>query len=168
MEPTTAFLAAMQAAGMVASIAGAKSQQKMIRLGRQLETEQLQTNLEAIRLESADASLRNMRQLRQNLANQIVQNAALGRRGSVGAMIQSSRNFDEDERARRLNLLARESQLRANNLLSGMHTLQSETQLGQSLTSGLINTLPVSSILSDVGGKVKEGFGLGSSMYGGG
>ncbi len=149
MDPMTAFLLSMQAAGMVSSIFGAKSQGKMIKLGRQLEKEQFETNLQAIKLQSAEASLDEMKQLRQNIGTQIAVQAAKGNRGGVSysGINKSSANFDSDERTRRMNLLAKESELRANNVLSGLHSLQSETQLGQSLTSTFLNSIQTTSLL---------------------
>jgi hypothetical protein len=149
MEPMSAFLLAMQAAGLVSSIFGAKSQQEYIRLGRKLEQEQFATNLQAIRLQSADSSLEEMKQLRKNIGSQIAIQAARGNRGgsSYAGISTSSRNFDNDESRRRINLLAKESELRAHNVLSGLHTLQSESQLGRSLTSSILNSLPISSLM---------------------
>lgn len=170
MEPISAFLLATQAAGMITSISGARGQQKMIRLGRELERNQLEVNLQAIRLESAESSLAEMQQLRQTIGMQIATNAAMGRRGSSSTKAgeRSIEAFKTDERTRRMNLLAKEASLRGNNLLSGFHTLKSETQLGQSLTKSLLDTIPTTSLFKDLNKQITEGFGLGSSMYGGG
>lgn len=155
MDPTTAFLLSMQAAGLVSSIFGAKSQQKFIRQGRQLEQGQYETNLAAIKLQSAEASLDEMKQLRQNIGTQIAVQAAKGNRGgsSYAGIRQSVGNFDSDERTRRMNLLAKESELRANHVLSGLHSLQAETELGQSLTKTFLNTVQTSTLLGQYGTK---------------
>lgn len=149
MDPMSAFLLSMQAAGLVSSVFGARSQDKFIKLGRKLEQEQYSTNLESIRLQSAESSLDEMKQLRQNIGTQIATQAARGNRGGVSysGINKSSENFNSDERSRRMNLLAKESELRANHVLSGLHSLQSETQLGQSLTSSFLNTLQTTSLL---------------------
>lgn len=149
MDPMSAFLLAMQAAGLVSSLFGAKSQEKFIKIGRKLEQEQFSTNLQAIKLQSAEDSLSEMKQLRQNIGTQIATQAARGNRGgsSYSGINEASRNFNEDERTRRMNLLAKESELRANHVLSGLHSLQSETQLGQSLTKDFLNTLQTTSLL---------------------
>jgi hypothetical protein len=159
MDPMTAFLLSMQAAGMVTSLFGAKSQQKNIQIGRKLEQEQYTTNLQAIRLQSAESSLDEMKQLRQNIGTQIVTQAAKGNRGgsSYSGIKQSVGNFDSDERTRRMNLLAKESELRANHVLSGLHSAQSETELGQSLTKSLLNTVQTSTLLGQFGNKKPEG-----------
>lgn len=162
MEPMTAFLLSMQAAGLVTSLYGKQSQFKMIQTGRQLEQEQFTTNLEALRLESAQSSLNELKQVRQNIGAQIVANAARGNRGgsSVLGIQKSVSNFNSDERTRRMNLLAKESQLRAANVLSGLHTLQSESELGQSMLKEFLNTIPVSSGIDSL---FKSGKGKASS-----
>lgn len=159
MDPMTAFLLSMQAAGMVTSLFGAKSQEKYIKLGRQLEQGQYETNLQAIKLQSAESSLDEMKQLRQNIGTQIAVQAAKGNRGgsSYSGIKQSVGNFDSDERTRRMNLLAKESELRANHVLSGLHSLQSETELGQSLTKSFLNTVQTSTLLGQFGNKKPEG-----------
>lgn len=145
----TGFLMAMQAAGMIMDINETKKSQNMIRLGGEVEKAGIEANLESIKLESGQASLAEMQQLRQNLGSQIAMNAARGTSTSAGsAMVQSQKSinaYNTDERTRRLNLLSKEANLRAQNTLSGLHTLQSETQLGQQLNKRLINELPVSS-----------------------
>lgn len=150
MDPMTAFLMSMQAAGLVTSIFGAHSQQKYIEMGRQLENQQFQNNLQAIKLQSAEGSLSEMKQLRSNIGSQIANQAALGNRGgsSYSGINKSVNAFNNDERTRRMNLLAQESELRANNVLSGLHTSQSESQLGQQLTKSIFDTLPISSIFN--------------------
>ena len=150
MDPMTAFLLSMQAAGLVTSFFGAKSQNESIALGRRLENAQFLTNMEAIKLQSAQGSLAEMKDVRQNISSQIAVNAARGNRGasSVAGINETSRNFADDERTRRMNLLAKESELRAGNILSGLHTTQAETQLGQSLLKDAFNTIPVTSLLT--------------------
>lgn len=169
MDPATmtAFLLAMQAAGHVTSLFASNSQDKFIKLGRQLEQGQFSTNLEALRLQSSESSLDEMKQLRQNISSQIVVNAAKGNRGgsSYSGISKASNTFESDERSRRLNLLAKESELRANHVLSGLHSLESESQLGQSLTKDLFNTLPISSLLDYKSSNKKQASPYGGSEY---
>lgn len=143
------FMLSMQAAGMVMDFQNTKNNMKLVTMGRQLEKAAIDSNLEAIRVESNQASLDEMVQLRQNLGSQIVNQAARGTQTGVGTaqtLSQSSvNNFNADEKTRRMNLLVKEANLRASDVLSGLHTLQSETQLGQAQTSRLFNTLPISS-----------------------
>lgn len=150
MDPMTAFLLSMQAAGLVVSFYGAQSQSKTIALGRKLENAQFSTNMEAVKLQSAQGSLAEMKDVRQNISSQIAVNAARGNRGasSVAGINATASTFADDERTRRMNLLAKESELRAGNILSGLHTAQSETQLGQSLLKDAFNTIPITSLLT--------------------
>lgn len=143
------FLLAMQAGGMIIDYLNTSHQKHLIQMGRQIEDAAFQSNLEAIRLESSEASLEEMKQLRQNLGSQIALQAARGTSSAQGTAVisrnQSVNTFNEDERRRRMNLLSKESQLRANNVLSGLHTLQSETQLGQAFSGRVIDQIGISS-----------------------
>lgn len=155
MDPMSAFLLSMQAAGLVSSAFSYKNKMQTIETGRKLEQEQFTTNLQAIRLQSDQQSLNEIRQVRKNIGSQIAANAAMGRSGgsAYSGIAETSRSYNEDERTRRLNLLAKESELRAGNVLSGLHTLQSETQLGQALTSQILNTIPTTSLFDSVKNK---------------
>lgn len=152
-----AFLLSMSAAGALFNISQAKQSQKLIQQGRDLEQAAFETNFEALRTQSAESSLEAMQSLRENVSNQIAINAARGvssGAGSAQANIQASeRTFGKDEQSRRINLLSKENELRAANVLSGLHTLQSETELGQSLTSKIFNAIPVSSLIDRFGPK---------------
>ena len=177
VPPLDGFLLAMQAAGAIYNINEMKGQKKLIKMGRDLEQAQFESNLEAARVEASEGSLAELQQLRQNIGNQIAINAARGTssaNGSAAGSLQASeRTYAKDEKARRMNLLAKETDLRAGNVLSGLHTLQSETKLGQSLTNQIFNQLPISGIaktfgvtdaINNIGGKIKKaaGFGLTS------
>jgi hypothetical protein len=153
--PYLGFLLAMQAAGTVIDWQQTKSKQKLIKKGRDLEKAAIESNMEAAKLESGQASLEEMKDLRQNLGSQIAMQAARGTASGVGSALslqqKSVGTFNQDERTRRLNLLSKEANLRAQNVLSGLHTLQSETQLGQNLTKRIFETLPVSQIGKEFG-----------------
>ncbi len=161
------FLLAMQAAGTVIDWKNTQDNIGLINKGRELENAQYQANLDAVRVESEEASLNEMKQLRQNIGTQIANNAAKGTSSASGtaqSLINSSMGaFNSDERTRRINLLTKESNLRAANVLSGLHTLQSETQLGQAFNQRLFDTLPISTA-ANAFGKTKLGkqwgFGL--------
>ncbi len=146
-----AILLSFQAAGAIYSFSQANSNQKLIRKGRELEKSAFESNLETLRLQSSEESLNEMQALRENVANQIAINAARGVSSGAGSgargIEKSEQVFNRDEKVRRMNLLVKENQLRANDVLSGLHTLTSETKLGQSLTNQLFQNLPVSSLL---------------------
>ena len=151
MDPATIqmFLMAMQAAGVAINIFGMNDQQKMTQMGRDLEHAGIEANIELARAQAADESLEAMKNLRQNLGSQIAMNAARGTASNVGSAFFISQHsigdFNRDERTRRLNLLSREASLRASDVLSGLHVLKSETEMGQALTSKLFDMLPASS-----------------------
>ena len=161
------FLLAFQAAGLVIDYRNTRNNQKLIQTGRQLDQASFEANLEAARLESSQASLNEMKELRQNLGTQLAMNAARGTNSGQGSAFinfqESISTANADERTRRMNLLSKESALRANNVLSGLHSLQSETQLGQAMTSRFINAVGTTSNIdafrrSSLG--KKWGFGL--------
>jgi len=161
------FSLAMQAAGAVFSIKQMKNNKKMIQMGRQLEQASFETNMAAAAAEYAQSSLQAMQELRKNIGTQIAINAARGVQSSAGSASASIREsgqaFESDEKSRRMNLLAKENQLRANDVLSGLHTLQSETKLGQSLTNQLFNQLPISALDKEFG--ISEGLrGFGKTV----
>ncbi len=107
-----------------------------------------ETNLASVRAENAQASLDEMKELRANVSQQIVMNAARGTASGAGSAEASINNVESivanDDKTRRMNLLVKENQLRAADVLSGLHTLTSETKLGQSLTNQIFNNLPIS------------------------
>lgn len=139
---TEAFLLAMQAGGMIIDWIGNKNQVETGRMGTQLQQAGIDANLEMTRLSASQDSLDAMKQLRQNLGSQAVMYAARGTRGNPLSTLNSVSNFNSDERTRRMNLLGREAQLRAGKVLTGLHQLTSETQLGQSMTSRFLKNLP--------------------------
>ncbi len=147
--PFAGILLAFQAAGTIIDYRNTRNQKKMIDQGRALEKAALDANLEAIKLQSGEESIASMQELRKNLGSQIATNAARGTASNAGTAFTMSNksigSFNADERIRRFNLLSKEANLRAQDVLSGLHTLQSETQLGQAFTSRLIDKLPVSS-----------------------
>ena len=147
--PFACILLAFQAAGTIFDYRNMRNQQKMIQQGRALEKAALDANLEAVKLQSGEESLASMQQLRKNLGSQIATNAARGTASGSGTAFalsnKSISSFNDDERMRRFNLLSKEANLRAQDVLSGLHTLQSETQLGQAFTGRLLDKLPVSS-----------------------
>ena len=152
-----AFLLSMAAAGAIIPLITGQKDYKLIRQGRELEQAAVDSNLEALRTQNSEASLEAMQSLRENVSSQIAINAARGvssGAGSASAAISSSESaFAADEKTRRLNLLVKENELRAAGVLSGLHTLTGETQLGQSLTNQIFNNLPISALVKKFGQK---------------
>lgn len=144
------FLFGMQAAGLIVDYSSVRSRQRLIRAGQQVNDVQFDLNMENIKYESEQASLNEMRDLRENIGTQIANAAAKGT-SSWGAVSKGSFNYNQDERTRRMNLMSKEAQLRAGKILSGMHTLESETELGRQFASKVIDTLPISAVGSAFG-----------------
>tara|TARA_R110000850_G_scaffold32083_9_gene87920 strand:- start:669 stop:1175 length:507 start_codon:yes stop_codon:yes gene_type:complete len=141
MEPFTLFLLSMQAAGVVTSLWSSQGAQKQIQQGRAMEKAGIEMNMAANNYEFEESSLASMKALRQNLGTQAVMQAArgvgTGTELTVGKVQDSISSQKGDQEARRMRMLSREAELRASNVLSGLHTMQSETQLGQSLSKDL-------------------------------
>jgi hypothetical protein len=89
MEPYSAFLLSMQAAGVVTSIWQNKGAQKQIQLGRDLEKASLDANLAANNFEFQESSLASMQALRQNLGTQAVMQAARGNAAGTESAVGS-------------------------------------------------------------------------------
>lgn len=159
-----AFLIAMQVAGLVSSYMGAQKQQKIINMGRKLEEAQFKFNMEAIKTESAEQSLMQMKQLRKNIGSQIVMNAARGNRGgsSAWSIEESFTNFNNDERVRRLNLLSKEAELRGGYVLAGLKSTQASTEIDQKLAGKFFETgFNIASGFSGTGQQGKTTFNWG-------
>lgn len=158
---TEAFLLAMQAAGMVVDYIGTRGQIEQGRMGAKLEQAGIEANLQLTRLQSADESVNAMKELRQNLGTQAVMFASRGTRGNPISAVTSVGNFQADERTRRMNLLGKEANLRAGKILSGLHQLTSETQLGQSMTNRFLQNIPSNpEVWNKAGASVGKAFGL--------
>ncbi len=156
-----AFLLSMAAAGAITTIYQGNQNKDLIKMGRQLEQSAIDSNLEALRTQNSESSLEAIKSLRENVSNQIVTNAARGTASGFGsaraALSASEGELAQDEKTRRLNLLVKENELRAAGVMSGLHTLTSETQAGQSLTGQIFNNLPISSLVKKFGEKSDKG-----------
>lgn len=138
-------LLAMQAAGMVTNWYATQQEKMMGRMGENLNQAAINANLATLRAQSEEQSAMAMQRLRQNIGSQIAIQAARGAGGagsSLALMKESERNFAADERARRMNLLVGENELRAKGVLSGLHQLKSETELGRKMSKDLFSNMP--------------------------
>jgi hypothetical protein len=153
-------LLGFQAAGALLSFSQAREQMKINELGLKVSNAAYETNLEMLRTKTTQDSLNEMIQLRKTLGTQIAIAGARGTSTSAGSFLSimesSIGEFQQDERTRRLNLLAGEAQLRANNVMSGLHTYVSETQLGQSMTRDIINKIPVKGLTEFIANPLPE------------
>lgn len=135
MDPMTmAFFISLQAAGAIVSWEDSKKRMDMMRAGNEVDNAATQRNIEALGVQAASDSYDEMRQLQQNLSTQLAVQAARGTGGggSAAALAADSvRSVAKDESKRRMNLLAKQTDLRAGKALSGLELLSSETKLGQ-------------------------------------
>ncbi len=155
MFPLAGILLGMQAAGMIIDYTQTRRQQGLIQAGREIEQAQYEANLEALRAQTAQESLASMQQLRQNIGTQIAVQAARGTSSAAGTAVSlrqsSMQAYSQDEQVRRMNQLAKEADLRAGNVLSGLHALSSQTQLGQAMQQRFLNMIPLSSLVGGLG-----------------
>jgi len=156
-----ALLLSMQAAGLITDWFATNQQSDLIKMAGQLQQAGIEANIQQTRLQAEDASLQAMRSLRKNLGSQIAVMAARGTSTAAGSAVlsqaESVRNFNSDERMRRMNLLARETELKGQGLISSLETSGQETKLWSSFASRSLNTLSSS---PDAWKKLGEGFGL--------
>lgn len=158
-------LLAMQAAGMVTDWWAVQQEKAMGKMGENLTTAAINANIETERLKAEDDSLMAMQRLRQTIGSQIALQAARGTASGAGSalslMAQSESQAGQDEQARRMNLLAKENELRAAGVLSGLHELKSETDLGRKLSQDIFKVLPTNpDAIKQIGGNLKgEWFG---------
>lgn len=161
------LLLAMQAAGMVTDYFGTKNQDELMKMGMKIQQAGIESELAMTRLQSQDASLQAMKQLRQTMGTQIATMAARGTRGGAGSAFsllnESVGNFNADERIRKLNLLGKENQLRAGSAMSRLQYSTESSKLWQGFASRSINRFP-SSVAGwkEYGNAAKEAFGMTS------
>lgn len=142
------LLLAMQAAGMITDYFGQKNQQQMMKQGAMLQQAGIETNIEQARLETEEASLQSLRDLRQSVGSQIAAFAARGTSTAGGSALsilnQSQANFNSDERVRRLNLLGKENQLRAGTAMSKLQYGTDVSKMWQGFGQRTVNRFPSS------------------------
>lgn len=143
MDPMTmGFFISLQAAGSILSWNDTKKRISMMHTGNAVDNAATQRNLEALGLQAASESYDEMRKLQENLSTQLAVQAARGTGGggSASALAESSvRSASRDESRRRMNLLAKQTDLRAGKALTGLELLSSETKLGQAHNKSLFD-----------------------------
>lgn len=162
------LLLAMQASGMIVDFFGAKSQAEMMDMGMKVQQAGIEANIMQTRLETQNASLNSMVELRKNLGSQIAIQAARGTStvgGSSASLFlnESVGNFNADEQTRRLNSLGKENQLRAGAAISRLQNSSDTSKLWQGFATRTINRFPTSlSGWQELGRQAKQGFGFTS------
>lgn len=154
-----AFLLALQASGMVFDWLGKNDQVRMSKLGAQVEQAGIASNIQSSRLETEDASLQSMKQLRMNMGTQAAMLAARGIRGGTSTTAlfsnESLGNFNADERIRKINQVGREASLKAGITLSDLHQKTTANNLWGEFRQNVINKIPTS---PEAWGKLSQGF----------
>jgi hypothetical protein len=160
-----ALLLAMQAAGMVVDYFGVSQQSQMAEMGAKIQQAGIESNIAQTQLETEDASLQAMKNLRQQLGTQIATFAARGTRTGAGSAVsfltESIGNFGADERMRRMNLMGKVNSLKAGGTIAKLQGMGENTKLWSDFSSRTLNRFPSS--LSGWKQGVKdfsEGFGL--------
>jgi len=132
-DPATMGLTlAFQAAGLIGGYKSMRNNLAMSKQAANLERQQNAMNMQAIKNQSAQASLFAMQDLRKNMGYQLATQTARGTEmaGSALALLhESETNFNKDEQIRRMNTLAKEADLRAAGVISGMHTFAAQSKL---------------------------------------
>jgi len=167
------ILLAMQAAGMITDFLGASNQDEMMKLGMKLQQAGIDANLKQTQAESQEESLRGMIELRKTIGSQIAVMAARGTSTAGGSAVsllnESVANYNADERVRRLNLLGRENQMRAQSVMSRLQYSSDSSKLWQSFGQRTFNRFPSSlsgwkqgfADASEAWGDTKKYFGYG-------
>ena len=126
------FTVALQAAGLVGGYQNSRWNAELTQRAGDLEQQQTKMNLTAIKNQSAQASLDAMVDLRKNLSYQVATQSARGTElqgSALSLLFQSEANFNKDEQTRQMNTLAKEADLRAAGVISGMHTFQAKSKI---------------------------------------
>lgn len=145
----------MQAAGAIGDMIGTRNQAKVGRRALDIELGQIETRLAEERLAATYSAIDSMKALRMTLASQRALNAARGTDSGAGTAFaigaKSVADQAADERVRRMNLLSRENTLRAGGALAALHTVSSETKLGQELSGRLFKQIPFTELQKQFG-----------------
>jgi hypothetical protein len=139
------ILLAMQAAGMVTDFLGTINQQRLGEMGLKISKASMEANIYQTRLETEEASLQAMKDLRKNIGSQIAVQAARGTATNAGSALalfnESVSDFSSDERMRRINQLFRENEIRAGGAIQQLNQSASNSKLWQGFASRSLNTL---------------------------
>lgn len=135
-----------QAAGMVFDYFGNQNQMEIGRAGSMMERQAIEQNIKLTRLQAEDASVQAMVNLRQTLGNQAAYLAARGTRAGAGSNVEASTtsisNYESDKRARNINQLAKEAELRAGIEMSKLHQQGFESKLNQDFYRKIFDMIP--------------------------
>ncbi len=150
---------------MIVDYMGAKNQQEQMQLGMKLQQAGFEANQKELQAQVAEESLNDMKKLRQTLGTQIAMNAAAGRKTGAGSALlsfnESISAFNADERIRKMNVLGKNNQLKANMAISRLQNSSDISKLWQGFGGRTINRFPSSySGWQQANKDMQEGFGL--------
>lgn len=156
-----ALLLAMQASGMIIDWLGTKQQAAMMKQGADLEQQQITSNIEQTRLQTEDASLAALQNLRKTLGIQAAVFASRGTSQSAGSAVlfgeEAKNTFEGEEKMRRMNLLSNETALKAKGAISKLNATGENSKLWSSFASRSINRFPTN---PSAYGEMGKSFGL--------
>lgn len=160
-----ALLLAMQAAGMITDWLGVQNQNELGEMGAKIQHAGVEASIEQTRLESADASLQAMQNLRKTLGAQAAIFAARGTKSGAGntleILTESIGNFNADERMRRINTMGRINQIKAGGLIGDLNASGARSKRWNEFGQRTINRFPSSKQGWEQGiSDTKQGFGL--------
>lgn len=166
MDP---ILLSMQAAGMITNWLGMNSANQIARTGANLQQAGINANIALTQTQSADASAQALVNLRKTLGSQIAIQAARGTSSGAGSamslMQESIGNFNADERARNLNELSREANLRGQGVMTTMKQQTDQFAASNKFASDLFNKFPTNE--TEYGEMKKEWGGTMNSIKSG-
>jgi hypothetical protein len=151
MDPS--LLIATQSAGYAINIWQSNQAAKMIKMGANLDRQQLDLRMQQETLASTETAIANTEQLRSTLASQATLFAARGQAGGQGSArsIQQSsiRAYGNDERARQLNLYFKKAQIQAQKSLVSIEAAGKRSNIAGGLLASSLNTLSFNSLFSE-------------------
>jgi hypothetical protein len=162
--PPFSLLLSMQAAGMVIDYLGSRNQQRLGEMGLKISKSGMEANIYQTRLETEEASLQAMKDLRKNMGSQIAVQAARGTATGAGSALalfsESISDFSSDERMRRMNQLFRENEIKAGGAIQQLNQSASRSQIWQGFASRSLNTLSTNPKVWGLSSNKKSSYGL--------
>jgi len=141
-----AFFLAAQAGGMIMDYMGTSNANAADQEAMRRQEEAINFSIATSRLQTEDASLQSMKELRQNLGTQAAIFAARGVSSASGVSILSSEesvsNFNADERMRRLNQVMNEKRQKAGLEIAKTETKAFKNKNWNAFGTRVINKIP--------------------------
>jgi hypothetical protein len=150
-----AFMLAMQASGMVVDYLGTRQQEAFGRYGARLNQASIESEIEQTRLETEDASVEALKQLRQTMGTQLAVFAARGTnpgQGNAALLINEDiGSFNSDQQTRKLNQLYRENTIRGGGLISKLNEESANANLWKGFAQRTFGRIPIGGLAKQFG-----------------